>query len=70
MKRLYIISALTSLIITLLPGLMGENIGYKPFKTPYPCFFPIVVNSVLELVCCLDTNHIFRKLVPGIYHLM
>ena len=30
--------------------------------------FPIVVDSVLELVCCPDANHIFRKLVPRIYH--
>ena len=25
--------------ITLLPGLMDEDIGYKPFKNSYPCFF-------------------------------
>ena len=26
------------LTITLLPGVIGENIGYMPFNIPYPCF--------------------------------
>ena len=51
---------------------MGENIGYKPYKTPYPLasiLLPIVVDSVLELVCGLDINHaiagsLFLGLIP------
>ena len=29
---------------------------------------PIIVYSVLELICGLDVDHILRKLIPNIYH--
>ena len=29
---------------------------------------PIIVYSVLELICGLDIDHILRKLIPNIYH--